>query len=85
MKKELKCVVRLEDNKPIIFMASPEDKSNVECFTFNDGHNETTVEYMRSLPLASDEIANKTLKEYENYLNSLPIPSTTVKKSKRLK
>lgn len=85
MNKDLKCVVRLENNKPIIFMSSEEDKPNVECFTFHDGHNEATVQYMRSLPLANEEITNETLKSYQKHLDSLPIEETKVVKSKRLK
>lgn len=82
---QLNCVVRIEDGEPIIFSAIEGNPVVVECFTFKDGHNESTVAYMRSLPLASAEVTQQTLKRYQSHLNSLPIDSVEVKAAQRLK
>ena len=87
-KDNIKCVVRIEDGKPIIFMV-PEDPGRgvdmIDTFKFEDGHNTATIEYMRSLPLADQAITESTIKAYQNHIDSLPVERVEIVPVRRLR
>lgn len=82
----LKCTVRIERGRPIIFTnAETGQPGIVECFTFHDGHNTATREYMRRLKHAPDSVADGMLAKYQGYIDSLPIDKIKIEKVKRIR
>ena len=73
MKNTINCVVKLEDGKPIIFWYEIFRRGNLEfsvlgCYTVADSHNNSSKEYMQSLPTADDDVAQKFISRYNfNY------------------
>jgi hypothetical protein len=67
--KPIKCSVRIKNDKPILFWyevypSKDGEVCRLESFTFEDSFSSTTVEYMRSLRQADDELVNETLKQF---------------------
>ena len=66
-------------------MSSESEKLYVDTFTFEDGHNEASIDYMRSLPLADAKTSKEMLDKYQIYINSLPIEPVIISERKRIK
>ena len=89
--KSINCVVRLEDDKPIMFWYEVYLRGNtrfavLECYTLADGHNEACHEYMRSLKPCPSDVASAFVSRYNyNVLDSKDAPNKLVKRLVRPK
>lgn len=76
--KPIACQVRIENGKPILFYWEVFTRENKQfpvlcCFTWEDGHNTASVEYMRSLPLMPEDVASKEVSRHNfNYFDDTP-------------
>lgn len=79
-------VCRLEDGKPILFWVNIQVHTGVrwlECWTEREGHSMANRDYMQSLPLAPEDVAENTRKTYQGHLD-LREPGFQVIAAKRL-
>jgi hypothetical protein len=87
--KTIKCAVRIENNKPILFWYAVYTRGSskfsvLECFTWAEGHSEACTEYMRSLPLCDEESARQAIARYNfNVLDSVDAPMMYCKRLAR--
>lgn len=61
MSAYIKAAVRIENGKHIMFWY---EGNELHCYTVQDQHNTSSIEYMRSLTLASDDVAQEFIKRY---------------------
>ena len=69
------------DNKGYLIMfyvGYNKNKPVIECFTFLDGHNVASLEYLVSLWNPSKEEAIEFISEVQTYYDSLPDNKTTL-------
>lgn len=75
MNKSINCVVKLENDKPIMFWYEVHSREYsigivkrtiLSCFNYAEGHNEACHEYMRSLKPCPSELASEFIARY-NY------------------
>jgi len=76
---ELHVIVKREYNSednighPIMFyVVYNKGRPCLECFTFQDGHNETSVEYLASLWDCTKEDQQSFIESVQKYYDSLP-------------
>jgi hypothetical protein len=89
--KTIKCSVRIENDKPILFWYAVYTRGNskfyvLECFTWAECHNGASFEYMRSLPLCDEETARQAIARYNfNVLDGDDVPMSYCKRLVRPK
>lgn len=60
-----------ENGNPV-FIGFFESDGILNCFTFDDGHNTASRDYMGGLDYASEEETQKFIAAYQGYIDSLP-------------
>ena len=84
--KAINCVVRLENNKPIMFwyevyLRGITRFAVLECYNLAEGHNEACIEYMRSLKPCPSTLASEFVSRYNyNVLDASDAPNKLVKR-----